>query len=918
VHVNQNEAPQPRPSASDPGLAADRKPTGMLSSDQPQQYESDVVLRDGSTLLLRPVRPGDREGLLALHSRLSKKSLRSRFFGIPSSTDGEVSRLLRADQDQEFVLVAEAGKCLVGVATFIRDLKAAGRAEVAFAIADALQGRGVGTRMLETLADIARDHGIQTFDAYVMSDNQSMLRVFRDSGFEVERRLEGGTFHVTLSLAPTALYAAKAAERSRIAASASMKNFFAPHAVAVIGANRERGKIGSEILHNIVAGGFSGRLSVVHPHASSIDGVPAFPTVTAIPGEVDLAVICVPCAGVSEVVDDCIAKGVKALVVISAGFGETGTAGRVLEREILDKVRAAGIRMIGPNCMGIINTDPAIRLNATFSPTTPIEGRVAFSTQSGALGLAILELVQELNLGISTFVSVGNKADVSSNDLLQYWADDPRTDVILLYLESFGNPRRFGPIARQVAEKKPIVAVKSGRSPSGAKAAASHTGALATSDAVVDALFRQAGIIRTATVEELFDVAALLAHQPVPTGPRVAVLSNAGGPAILAADACEAHGLQLAALGDETVARLLQLLPAAASVGNPVDMLASATPEQYRAATSLLLADAHVDSLLVIFIPPLVTRPDDVAQAIASGAAGTPKPIVATFMGARGVPRELMAIPSYRFPEAAVTALARATEYGAWRRRPRGTCPELGRIRKDVVRGVVDCAMTRGDGWLTPAEAQTLVEGVGLSIASTRLATTADEAASAARQIGYPVALKAAGPEIVHKTDVGGVVLDIADEMHLREAFPALRSRVGDAMTAAIVQQMVPDGVELLVGAVVDPTFGPVVACGSGGVLVDLLHDTAFRIHPLTDVDAVEMIDSLKSVALLRGYRGQEPCDEQAVVDALLRISALIEICPEIQELELNPLKVLPSGARAVDVRVRVGHGRARPGSPRC
>ena len=468
-----------------------------------------------------------------------------------------------------------------------------------------------------------------------------------------------------------------------------------------------------------------------------------------------------------------------------------------------------------------------------------------------------------------------------------------------------------------MAEKKPIVAVKSGRSRSGAKAAASHTGALATSDAVVDALFRQAGIIRTATVEELFDVAALLAHQPVPTGPRVAVLSNAGGPAILAADACEAHGLQLAALGDETIARLLQLLPAAASVGNPVDMLASATPDEYRVATSLLLADEQVDSLLVIFIPPLVTRPDDVAQAIASGAAGTPKPIVATFMGARGVPRELMAIPSYRFPEAAVTALARATEYGAWRRRPRGTCPELGRIQKDVVRGVVDCAMTRGDGWLTPAEAQTLIEAVGLSIASTSLATTADEAAFAARQIGYPVALKAVGPEIVHKTDVGGVVLNIADEMHVREAFPALRSRVGDAMTAAIVQQMVPDGVELLVGAVVDPTFGPVVACGSGGVLVDLLHDTAFRIHPLTDVDAVEMIDSLKSVALLRGYRGHEPCDEQAVIDALLRISALVEICPEIQELELNPLKVLPRGARAVDVRVRIGHGRVRSSTSR-
>jgi acyl-CoA synthetase (NDP forming) len=358
----------------------------------------------------------------------------------------------------------------------------------------------------------------------------------------------------------------------------------------------------SEILHNLVAGGYTGRLAAVHPSATSIDGVPAYPRVTAIPHDVDLAVICVPRARVSAVVDDCIAKGVRALVIITAGFSETGPQGRALEQEILEKVRTAGIRLIGPNCMGIINTDPAVRLNATFSPVTPIEGRIAFSTQSGALGLAILDYVRQLNLGISTFVSVGNKADVSGNDLIQYWAEDPRTDVILLYLESFGNPRRFARIARRVAARKPIVAVKSGRSRAGARAASSHTGAFAASDAVVEALFRQAGIIRTATLEELFDVAALLAHQPLPGGRRVAILTNAGGPAILAADACEAQDLELSVLGDATVTGLRQFLPPAAGVGNPVDMLASATPEQYERATKLLLSDASVDSLLAIFI----------------------------------------------------------------------------------------------------------------------------------------------------------------------------------------------------------------------------------------------------------------------------------------------------------------------------
>ncbi|HKE86682.1 MAG TPA: GNAT family N-acetyltransferase [Vicinamibacterales bacterium] len=888
-------------------------PTSLVSA-YPVQYEFDVVVRDGSTLHLRPVRTSDEEGLHGLYDRLSPESLRYRFFAIPSGSHEEVARLLRADHDNEFVLVAEAGSRLVGVAAYFRDRKAPARAEVAFAIADALQGRGIGTRMLEALAGIARDHHVEVFDAYVLLGNHRMMSVFLDSGFQVERRLEGGIIHVVLTLEPTARYETRAAERSQAAATASMKHFFEPRSVVVVGANRERGKIGAEILHNVAAGGFAGRLFVVHPFASSVQGVAAFPAVTAVPGEIDLAVICVPCARVAAAVDDCIAKGVKALVIISAGFGETGGAGRTLEREILDKVRAAGIRMIGPNCMGIINTDRAVRLNATFAPIGPVEGRVAFSTQSGALGLAILEHVQQLNLGLSTFVSVGNKADVSGNDLLQYWADDPRTDVILLYVESFGNPRRFSQIARRVARKKPIVAVKSGRSPSGARAASSHTGALATSDAVVDALFRQAGIIRAATVEELFDIAALLAHQPVPAGPRVAILSNAGGPAILAADACEAHGLQLTALSDATILGLRRILPLAASVGNPVDMLASATPEQYREATALLLADQQVDSLLVIFIPPLVTDADEAAHAIAAGAAGAGKPVLASFMGARGAPPELAPVPSYRFPEAAVTALARTTEYGAWRRRPLGDRPSPEGIQRDAVRRVIDRAMTRGDGWLTPSETQALLDSIGITAAATSVITTADEAVAAAHDIGYPVALKAAGAEIVHKTDVGGVMLDISNEHDLREAYATLTSHVGDAMTAAVVQHMVPGGVELLIGATVDPTFGPVVACGMGGVLVDLLHDTTFRLHPLTDVDATEMVAGLKSIALLRGYRGHPPADERAVVDALLRVSALVEICPDIQEMEINPLKVFEHGVRAVDVRVRIG--RPRPGPP--
>jgi acetyl coenzyme A synthetase (ADP forming)-like protein len=883
----------------------------------PAQYESDVVLRDGSTLRFRPVRSDDGGALRALYDRLSSDSLHFRFHGALHGSTPEVSRLAQADHENEFVLLAEAGGRLSGVAAYLRDPGAPDRAEVAFAIADALQGRGVGTRMLEVLAEIAREHQIRTFDAYVPHNNQRMMNVFRDSGFEIERRLDSGVFHVVLSLELTALYEARAAERSQAAATASMKSFFEPETVVVVGANRERGKIGAEILHNLIAGGFTGRLLATHPSAASIEGIPVYPRVTDVPGDVNLAVICVPCARVMAVVDDCITKGVKALVIISAGFGETGAEGRALEHEILDRIRTAGIRMIGPNCMGIINTDPAIRLNATFSPVTPIEGRVAFSTQSGALGLAILDYVQQLNLGVSTFVSVGNKADVSGNDLIQYWADDPRTDVILLYLESFGNPRRFAQIARRVARKKPIVAVKSGRSRAGARAASSHTGALAASDAVVDALFRQAGVIRTATIEELFDVATLLAHQPLPAGPRVAILSNAGGPAILAADACEAQGLALSPLSETTAAELRRFLPAAASIGNPVDMLASATADQYAQATRLLLADGNVDSVLVIYIPPLVTTPEEIARAIAGGAAGATKPIVANFISARGAPPELTPIPSYLFPEAAVTALARVTMYGAWRQRPTGSIPHFADLRTSTAREVVERALARGEGWLTPDEAHALMEAVGIPTALAQLVSDEEAAVAAGRAVGYPVVLKAVGPEILHKTDVGGVILDVHDATAVRDGFRVLSSRVGEAMTGVIVQQMVPGGVELLIGAVADPMFGPLIACGSGGVLVDLLHDTAFRLHPLTELDAREMLESIKSVALLRGYRGQARADEGAVVDTLLRVSALVEVCPEIQELDINPLKVLPRGVRAVDVRVRVSHRQVKPSTRR-
>jgi acetate---CoA ligase (ADP-forming) len=867
----------------------------------------DVVVRDGSTVSLRRTQERDVDALLQFLESLSLQSLYNRFLGLPTLTAARVRLLAAADGRAGTSLVVESAGRIVAFAGYYRDPAAPNRAEVAFAVSDALQGHGIGTRLLEQLAKLARKQQIDTFDAYVLGDNRRMLDVFRDSGLGSTTRIEKGVCHVVLSLARTDTFAEKSAARSRAAATASMKPFFEPRVVAVVGANRERGRIGSEIVHNLLAAGFTGTVVPVHPIAREIDGLPAYPLVSDIPGPVDLAVVVVPAKQVLQAVDDCISKNVRAVCIISAGFSECDNEGRAREAIILERIRRAGCRLIGPNCMGLLNTDPTVQLNATFSPVYPPVGGVAMSTQSGALGLAILDYATRLNIGISSFVSVGNKADVSGNDLIQYWAEDPRTSVILLYLESFGNPRKFSEIARQVARSKPIVAVKAGRSTAGSRAAASHTGALASSDTVVDALFRQAGVIRTERLEELFDVAALLSHQPVPRGPRVAILTNAGGPGILAADACEANGLELPSLAEATRAELRSFLPAATSVGNPVDMLASAPPEHYRRALQTMLRDDFVDSVIAIFIPPLVTEPAAVAAAIAAAAREVDgKPVLGVFMRAGDAPAALAPIPSYSFPEPAALALARVTAYGQWRSRPVDPPPVVEGFDRERTRQIVERVNARGGGWAMPDEVDGLLSAAGIASAASRVAATVEEAVRAAREIGYPVALKALGPTLLHKTERRAVELDLGHDAALRAAYADFTARFGPEMTTVLVQRMVARGVEMIVGAVQDPSFGPLIACGTGGVLVDVLADTAFRLHPLSGSDAQGMIDELRGSKLLRGYRGAAPVDEAALRNILLRVSELVAVAPEIQELDLNPVIVLPSGACVADARLRI------------
>jgi acetyl coenzyme A synthetase (ADP forming)-like protein len=722
--------------------------------------------------------------------------------------------------------------------------------------------------------------------------------------------------------------------RARVASPRThgLEAVFRPRSIAVIGASRTRGSIGAAIFHNLIERGFEGPVFPVHPHAAAVGSVKAYPTIADVPGDIDLAVIVVPAARALEVLEACGAKGVRAAVVISAGFKESGPEGRAREQALLECARGHGMRLIGPNCLGVLNTEPAVSLDATFAPTFPPHGGVAFSSQSGALGLAILDLAKGLNIGISHFVSVGNKADVSGNDLLEFWERDPGTRIILLYLESFGNPRRFIEIARRVPRTKPVVAVKSGRSVAGARAASSHTGSLAGADAAVDALCRQSGVIRTDTMEELFDVAMLLAHQPVPRGRRVAIVTNAGGPGIMASDACEGHGLEVPALAEATVVALRAFLPPEASTRNPVDMIASAVPASFEKAVQLVARDPNVDAVLAIYVPPIVTRPLDVARAIVRGADAsaadarargeTPKPILTCFLGSHGVPEGLQSlhegnIPSYSFPEAAAIALARAVGYGAWLAAPVGRSPALDGVDTARARAAITAALSRCAGeeatvWLRPDELHEVLAAYGLRAVPTLRAASEGEAVAVAASIGYPVVVKFESDEITHKSDVGGVILDVRHEDEVRRAWNAIRTKVktigfAREMRGVSVQPFIPGGIEVIVGVTQDPSFGPLIMFGLGGVHVELLKDVAFRLHPLTDRDAAAMVREVRGHPLLEGYRGQPPGDIGALEDVLMRVSRLVGDLPEIVEMDLNPLKVMTPGNGCVAVDARIG-----------
>jgi len=900
-----------------------------LDSRSFERYSTSVALKDGSSLHLRPIQMSDEEKLLALFNRLSKHTIYLRFHHVLNHMSREEARrFCTVDYYNTFALVGTLGEDvderIIAVGHYAKQ-PGAERAQIAFEVEDKYQGLGIGSHLLDQLAYIAREKGITSFEAEVLAENQDMMNVLINSGFTMHRQMQGTTYVGIMDLSPTAVVEQKTVEREKFASIASLRAFLNPKSVAVIGASRRPNTIGNFVFRNLIQQDFKGVVYPVNPNAEFIAAIKAYPSVLDIPGDIDLATIIVPAEKVQQIVEECAHKGAKGVVVFSSGFSDSGDPeGMERQDKLLKTIRSYGMRMLGPNCMGMVNTNPDINLNATFSPVFPPHGNIAFATQSGVLGSAILMYANSLNIGLSTFVSIGNRADISSNELLQYWEDDPDTDVVLLYLESFGNPRKFTRIARSITSKKPVVAVTSGRTSHQIRAITSQTAAMATDEAATEALFKQAGILRVDTLEDLFDTGIVLANQPLPSGKNMAIISNAGGPALLTAEACRARGLLVPALAEETVRQLKSILPARANLSNPIDTSPEFSIEQYRDALKLLLEDDNIDIVVAIFAPPILRLTEEFAAIIKEVAPGfrqKGKPLITSFLGLRGPRIELGSkekgyVPSFAFPESTAGALSRALEFSQRLKKPVGKIPEFANINKDKAAGIIKSALEKSGSpqvWLDAGSILGLLDCYGIKFVTLKLAKTPVEAAAAAEEIGCPVAVKILTTTIAQKTDVEGVILDCRAGDEVEKAFIRIAEnmeRIGkrNEMDGVIVQEMVQGGVEVIVGVTQHPSFGPLIMFGLGGVYVELFKDVTFSIHPLTDIDAHEMVRSVKAYQLLEGWRGSKRADIESIEELILRISAMVEDNPQILEMDLNPVKVLPEGDAylVVDGRILV------------
>ena len=877
----------------------------------PGHWEADVLLIDGRTARVRPTRADDGKALVTFYEQVSDTSKYMRYFAPhPQLTDAELHRLTHCDYDSSVALVVESGANIIALGTYDKTLP--GEAEMAFLVADGHHGRGIGTILLEHLAQTARERGVGKFVAEILPENGDMIGTLRAAGYQMRMSFSEGFLWFECSIEPTESAVGVMLDREHRAEAVSMRRCFEPASVAVIGASSRAGSVGRLLLHNLITGDFSGRVFAVNPRVSAVLGMPTYPSIRDVPQDVDLALVAVRADLVDSVVADCAAKGVHGLIVVSSGFAETGEAGRERQHKLLARVRAQGMRMIGPNCLGVVNTAEGISLNASLSTLMPTVGGVGFFCQTGALGVTILHDLDRRGLGVSTFVSAGNRADVSGNDLLHYWDEDPATTMVLLYLESLGNARKFSRLARQVSRSKPVVAVRSGRR-------ARHTSSLGSESlppggapgrslrgvdgptapqAAVDAMFRQAGVIQVDTMDAMFDVAQLLAFQPLPTGRRVAIVGNSYGLEILAAEASWTAGLE---------------------VSDVRSLGATAGAVDYARALTAVMGADDVDGVVVLYASVVPTDERGMAAALRVAATRADKPLVATFLGLEGVPALLAtpvrgrpgpgSVPTYRTPEGAVRAMARAVEYAEWLGRPDTVLRVFGDVREEQAHAfVADILATHPDGWaLDDVQTQTLLACYGIHLLPSRPVATLDEAIAAGDELGWGVALRAVAPSVRRRMDITHSRMHLDDADDLREAWAEMASGIEDLGSAGlVVQAMAPPGVPTQVTCLEDPAFGPVVSFGVALRNTDLLGDIAYRIPPLTEADVHGLVREVKASRLFFNHRGSGWADVAALEDIVHRVSQLKDALPDVEYLQLGRVLVGTRGANVVRATIRV------------
>jgi acyl-CoA synthetase (NDP forming)/GNAT superfamily N-acetyltransferase len=867
-----------------------------------------ALLADGSTIQIRPAADDDFAAVKAMHEAMSPDNAYLRFFSTSrTAAEREARRVTREPGPDHAALLALYGAEVVGVASYEVVASSGGKtAEIAFAVADTMHHRGIATLLLEHLVSLARARRIESFTAETLSENISMLRVFSDAGLPARSARAEGVVTITIPLPADDTgkqleeYLDTVALRERSANVASLQPVFDPKSVAVVGASRRQGTVGRSVLDNIRTCGYQGQLYAVNPNASQIGGVRCFPDVASLPETPELALLAVPPHAVPDVAEACGARGVRGLVVFTAGIDTAESA------DLLAICRRHGMRLIGPNCFGI--AVPGIGLDATFAAAHPVAGTAGLVMQSGGLGFAMVDHLSRLGIGISSFASVGNKLDVSSNDMLMWWEQDGQTKLAVLYIESFGNPRKFARTARRVGARMPVLTVHAGRSEAGQQAAASHTAAIATPLVSREALFEQAGIIATPGFGELVEATALLAAQPPPAGRNVAIVSNVGGAGVLAADACTDLGLTVHHPRGQLKRKLHALVPDGGAVTGPVDTTATVSRDDFRQVLELIAADENVDAMIAVVLPTGATG--DLVAAIQE--ADVPVALTAVVLNQTETVRLLGAkngkIPAYGYPEAAAGALARAARYGEWRAAPHALIPGFGDVDAAAARAVTRgfLAQAPGGGWLPPADVTALLRLYGIPLVSETEARTEDDAAAAAAAVGYPVVVKADVPGLVHKTDAGAVLLDLRTEDDVRAGYRRLAGQFGARLTGVLVEPMITGGTEVIIGVQDDQTFGPLVVFGLGGVATEVLADHAARLAPLTETDADTLINSIRSAPLLHGHRGSPAADIPALRDVLMRVSRLADDLPEVTELDLNPVIARQFGAVAVDARIRV------------